>query len=182
MDKQKLQERQHQILDLVRQFCEQKLDNEYFELAERLTSKLGRKRNVPYSTGHTEVWAAAIIHALGTINFLFDKASVPYVSIDEINDFFKTNKSTTGNKSKQIRDILKLDKWDDEFSTKIMQDNNPFRNLVMVDGLIVPLDTLPIEYQEMVRQARAEDRSFNLVTSLWVPLLKQLQGLHHPSI
>ena len=163
MDKQKLQERQQQILDLVRQFCAQKLDDEYFELAERLTSKLGRKRNVPYSTGQTEVWAAAIIHALGTINFLFDKASEPYVSADEINDFFKTNKSTTGNKSKQIRDLLKLDRWDDEFSTKRMQDNNPFQNLVMVDGLIVPLDTLPYEYQEMVRQARAEgkDISFN---------------------
>ena len=163
MDKQKLQERQQQILDLVRQFCAQKLDDEYFELAERLTAKLGRKRNIPYVTGQAEVWAAAIIHALGTINFLFDKASEPYVSVDEINDFFKTNKSTTGNKSKQIRDLLKLDRWDDEFSTKRMLDSNPFKNLVMVDGLIVPLDTLPEEYQEMVRQARAEgkDVSFN---------------------
>ena len=163
MDKQKIQERQQQILNLARQFCSQRLNDEYFELAKRLISKLARKRNVPYSTGQIEVWAAAIIHALGTINFLFDKASEPYVSIGEINDFFKTTKSTTGNKSKQIRDLLKLDRWDDEFSTKAMQDNNPFKNLVMVDGLIVPLDTLPDEYQEMVRKARAEgkDISFN---------------------
>lgn len=163
MEKQKLQERQQQILDLVRQFCAQKLDDEYFELAERLIAKLSRKRNIPYSAGQIEVWAAAIIHALGTINFLFDKASEPYVSVDEINAFFKTNKSTTGNKSKQIRDLLKLDRWDDEFSTKRMHDSNPFKNLVMVDGLIVSLDTLPEEYQEMVRQARAEgkDIAFN---------------------
>ena len=163
MDKQKLQERRQQILDLVRHFCSQKLNDEYYELAERLTAKLGRKRNVPYSTGQNDVWAAAIIHALGTINFLFDKASDPYVTVDEINEFFKTNKSTTGNKSKQIRDLLKLERWDNEFSTKRMQDSNPYKNLVMVDGLIVPLDTLPDEYQEMVRQARAEgkDISFN---------------------
>ncbi len=163
MDKQKLQERQQQILDLVRQFCAQKLNEEYFDLAERLTAKLGRKRNIPYATGQIEVWAAAIVHALGTINFLFDKASEPYVTVEEINDFFKTNKSTTGNKSKQIRDLLKLDRWDDEFSTKRMRDSNPFNNLVMVDGLIVPLNTLPDEYQEIVRQARAEgkDISFN---------------------
>ena len=87
LDKQKLQERQQQILELVRQFCVKKLDDEYFELANRLISKLGRKRNVPYSTGQIEVWAAAIIHALGTINFLFDKASEPYVSVDDINVF-----------------------------------------------------------------------------------------------
>lgn len=163
MDKQKLQERQQQILDLVKQFCAQKLNDEYFEIAKRLTAKLGRKRDVPYSKGQTEVWAAAIIHALGTINFLFDKASEPYVSVDEINDFFKTNKSTTGNKSKQIRDLLKLERWDNEFSTKRMEESDPFKNLVMVDGLIVPLDTLPPEYQEMVRQARTEgkDISFN---------------------
>jgi hypothetical protein len=163
MDKQKLQERQMQIIELVRQFCSQKLDDEYFELAERLTAKLGRKRNVPYSAGQTEVWAAAIIHALGTINFLFDKSSEPYVTVDEINDFFKTNKSTTGSKSKHIRDLLKLERWGNEFSTKRMLDSNPFMNLVMVDDLTVPLDTLPLEYQEMVRQARAEgkDISFN---------------------
>jgi hypothetical protein len=163
MEKQKIQERQQKILDLIRQFCTKKLNEEYFDLSERLTAKLGRKRNIPFATGQSEVWAAAIIHALGTINFLFDKSSEPYVSIDEINEFFKTNKSTTSNKSKQIRDLLKLDRWDDEFSTKRMRNSNPFNNLVMVDGLILPLDTLPGEYQEMVRQARAEgkDISFN---------------------
>lgn len=163
MNKQKIQERQQNILNQVREFCLKKLDEEYFELAERLTAKLGRKRDIPFVTGQIEVWAAAIIHALGTINFLFDKASDPYVSVDEINDFFKTNKSTTGNKSKLIRELLKLDRWDDEFSTKRMRDSNPYKNLVMVDGLIVPLDTLPEEYQEMVREARAEgkDISFN---------------------
>lgn len=163
MEKQKIQERQKEILGLVREFCSKKLDDEYFELAKRLAEKLGRKRSAPFATGQTEVWAAAIIHALGTINFLFDKASKPYVSVDEINDFFETNKSTTGNKSKLIREALKLERWDDEFSTTRMRDSNPFSNLVTVDGLIVPLDTLPEEYQEMVRQARAEgkDISFN---------------------
>jgi predicted metal-dependent hydrolase len=45
MDKQKIQERQQKILDLVREFCAKKLDEEYLELAERLTQKLGRKKN-----------------------------------------------------------------------------------------------------------------------------------------
>lgn len=71
MDKQKTQQRQLEILDLVRQFCGKKLDNEYFDLAEKLTAKLGRKRNVPSMTGQPKIWAAAIIHALAlSISYL----------------------------------------------------------------------------------------------------------------
>jgi len=161
MDKQHIQERQQKILDLVREFCGKKLNEEYFELSERLVQKLGRKRNVPFTTGQPQVWAAAIIHALGTINFLFDKSFDPYVSIDEINDFFGTTKSTTGNKSKQIRDLLKLDRWDKEFSTKRMSGSKPFANLVMVNGLIVSVDSIPEEYQEMVREAKAQGKNIS---------------------
>ena len=96
--------------------------------------------------------------------FLFDKSFEPYVSIDEINDFFGTTKSTTGNKSKQIRDLLKLDRWDKEFSTRRMSESNPFANFVMVDGLIVPVDTLPEQYQIAFRQARAEDNDISFTT------------------
>jgi hypothetical protein len=163
MDKQQLLLRQNEILARISDFCAQKLDSEYFELAERLVAKLGQKRNVPFATGQTQLWAAAIMHALGTINFLFDKASSPYISVDEMNNFFETNKSTVGNKSKLVRGLLKLNRWDNEFSTKRMNESNPFNNLVMVDGLIVPLNTLPEKYQEMVKTARAEgkDISFN---------------------
>lgn len=164
MDKDNLKIRQRNILDLVREFCSKKLDEEYFNLSERLVQKLGRKRNHPLATGQPQIWAAAIIHALGTINFLFDKSFEPYISIEEINTYFGTNKTTTGIKSKQIRDLLKLDRWDNEFSTKRMQDSNPFADLIMIDGLIVPVDTLPEQYQQIIRQARAEGKDISFTT------------------
>jgi len=164
MDKQQIQQRQQQIIDLIGEFCTQKLNEEYFELSKRLMQKLGRKRNVPFETGKPEVWAAAVIHALGTINFLFDKSFEPYVTIDEINNFFGTGKSTSGAKSKQIRDLLKLSIWDKEFSTRRIQVGNPFAEMVMVNGLIVPLNTIPEEYQKMVRQARAEGKDLSFTT------------------
>jgi hypothetical protein len=34
----------------------------------------------------------------------------------------------------------------------------------MVDGLIVPLDTLPEQYQQAVRQARAEGKDISFTT------------------
>ena len=49
-----------------------------------------------------------------------------------------------------------------EFSTEKMSKDNPFNNMVMVDGFIVPIDTLPVDLQEMVKEARSrvEDIEF----------------------
>lgn len=143
MDKQRKAEielRKNQILDLIKEFCELKLDHEYLELSEQLLNKLGRKRDVPFIAGKIEIWAVAVIHALGTINFLFDKSFEPYVTVDEINGFFQTNKSSTGQKSKFIRDLLRLGYYDSEFSTSRMNQNNPFVKLTMVNGFIVSKD------------------------------------------
>jgi len=161
MEKQKILERQQQILDLVGEFCTKRLDSDYFELSKNLTLKLGRKRNVPFITGQPKVWAAAIIHALGTINFLFDKSFEPYITLDELNDFFGTTKSTTRNKSKQIRDMLKLNYYNKEFSTRNMQENNPFSDVVMVNGFSVPLDTFSEEHQQVIKQARAKGKDIS---------------------
>jgi len=139
MEKEKIIEKQQEIIQLAKSFCSEKINEEYAALAEKMICKLGRKRNVPFVAGQTTIWAAAVIHALGTINFLFDKSAKPYVSVDEINDFFGTKKSTTSNKSKEIRDLLKLGYWDKEFSTERMADNNPFANFVMVNGFITSI-------------------------------------------
>ena len=135
-DKTEIERRKDQLLNLIKEFCMLKLDDDYFELSERLLNKLGRKRDVPFMSGKIEIWAGATIHALGTVNFLFDKSFEPFVTIDEINEFFGTNKSTTGAKSKIIRDLLNIGYFDDEFSTTHIKENNPFNDLMMVDGLI----------------------------------------------
>jgi hypothetical protein len=45
-----------------------------------------------------------------------------------------------------------------------MQQSNPLDQVVMVDGFIVPLESLPEEEQEMVRQARAEGKDIEFTT------------------
>src|SRR5437763_16717854 len=123
MDKQQIQARQQEILELIKEFTDKKLDKDYFNLSKKMLQKLGRKKDVPFMTGQPKIWAAGIINALGTINFLFDKSFKPYVSVEELNTFFVTSKSTTANKSKQIRGMLNLRHYDPEYSTKKMQEN-----------------------------------------------------------
>ena len=165
MDKPQTEERRDNIRSLVWEFCHDKLNEEYATLADRLVQKLGRKRTHPLATGQPEVWAAGIIHALGTINFLFDQSFEPHTTIHELNAYFRTKKSTTAAKAKQIRDLLKLERFDNEFSTQQMRASNPFTKFVMVNGFIVPVDSLPLEYQEIVRQARAAGKDVSFRTA-----------------
>jgi Domain of unknown function (DUF6398) len=154
MEKQQIQEKQEQILGLIKQFCSAKLNDEYYEISERLVKKLGRKRNVPFMTGQLEIWAVAVIHTVGAVNFLFDKASEPYASLDDINNFFGTKKTTTSGKSKVIRDLLKIKQFDNEFATKDMKASNPYNNYIMVNGYFTPISALPEHLQEVARKLK----------------------------
>jgi hypothetical protein len=164
MDKKEIKEREKKLLELTGIFCSQKLDDDYFQLCEKLIKKMGRKREVPFKRGKLEIWAAAVIYAIGSINFLFDKSFEPYITAQQISDYFGTKKSTVSNKARQIREKFKLTMFDNEFATQHMNETNPFNDLVMVDGFIVPLSSIPENLQELVRKERAEGRDIEFTT------------------
>jgi len=45
MEKEKMIEKQQEIIQLAKDFCDEMLNDEYATLAEKLIRKLGRKRN-----------------------------------------------------------------------------------------------------------------------------------------
>jgi len=71
MTKQEIKQREEKLLEMTGAFCAQKLDKDYYQLCEKLIKKLGRKREVPFQRGKLEIWAAAVVYAIGSINFLF---------------------------------------------------------------------------------------------------------------
>ena len=75
-------------------------------------------------------------------------------------DFFGTKKSTVGNKAAEIRKMLKMRGrlTNTEFMTDGRPETNPMLDYVMVDGFIMPISELPPEYQEMVKNARAQGK------------------------
>ncbi len=164
MTKEEIKKRESQLIEMTVSFSKQYLDDEYARLCEKMIQKMGRKRNVPFERGKIEIWAAAVIHALGTINFLFDNSFEPYVDLDQINDYFDTKKSTVATKSKQIRDMFRMNYYDSEFSTQEIQGKNPFNDMVMVDGFIVSVSSLPEKLQEIVRTERAAGRDIEFKT------------------
>jgi hypothetical protein len=151
-DKSTVQKYTETLVQMTNDFCDQYVDQEYKELCEKLIRKMSRKREVPFLSGKLEIWAAAVVHALGSINFLFDKSFQPYTTIDNICQHFGTSKSTTGQKAKKIRDMFKMSYYDKEFSTARMKESNPFANIAYIDGIPISIKYLPPELQEIARE------------------------------
>ena len=137
MKDEKTKIKQEQLIEMVSSFCDDKLDDEYKQLSINLIEKMGRKHEVPFKRGKLEIWASAVIYALGQINFLFDKDFEPYSSPDEICDYFKTKKSTVSNKAKLIREMFDLQHFDKEFSTSYVKAGTPSFRIDEDSGLII---------------------------------------------
>lgn len=138
--KRPVQDRQRQLTEMTAAFCREHVDAEHERLCKRLIDKMARKRAVPFLSGRMEIWAAAIVHALGSINFLFDKSFPPHTSPEAICDYFGVSKSTVGQKARVIREMFKLGYYDPEFSTEHMKQRNPFARMELVDGFLVIRD------------------------------------------
>ncbi len=86
------------------------------------------------------------------------------MTAEQISEYFGTKNSTVSNKARQIKDMFDMWHFNPEFSTQKMTADNPFNNMVMVDGFIVPLDTLPADLQEMVKNARSRGEDIEFQT------------------
>lgn len=137
------------IVSLTDAVCKQHLNDEYAQLARRLAATLGRKRPSPLLRGKPEGWACAIIHALGTVNFLFDKSQTPHMRSDELCAAFGVSQSNSANKAKQIRDMLKMYYFDSNWCMPSKMDSNPRAWYIMVNGFIVDVREMPREVQEI---------------------------------
>ena len=140
--------REEKIIELVSSFCDDELNDEYKELCVKLVGKLGRKRNSPLKRGKVEIWASAVVYAIGQINFLFDKASEPYATPDDICSYFNTKKSTVSNKAHEIREMCDLGHFDEEFSTTHMMESLPTFTFDE-NGLMMPFDPMDDYFDEV---------------------------------
>ena len=137
MDKQQLKERETRVIELATAFCKEHLDDECAELCTKLVQKLGRKRSCPLQSGRVEIWAAASVYTICSINFMFSKSSRLNTSSAEIADHFGASGSTIAQKSRVIKDLLKISNvFDRGVARKESADNEPFNHLVMRNGFI----------------------------------------------
>jgi len=128
-DKKAIEERTERLVTLTAAFCEEHLNDEYRQLCEKLVRKMARKKNVPFMRGKEEAWAAAVVHTIGRINFLFDRKTEPYVPAGKIAEHFGVSKATVSRKAGQICEMFDLWYWDSEFSTNQSREGSPLGGL-----------------------------------------------------
>jgi len=143
-----MQARYAEIIMLTDAFCRAKLNEEYAQLCREMTASLARKRPSPLVSGAAKSWACGIAHTAGSVNFLFDKSQTPHLRADELSIWFGLSKSSGGNKSSQIKQILKIGLMDSQWTLPSRMDNNPMAWMVMVNGLIMDARSLPRPLQE----------------------------------
>ena len=149
MKDEKTEAREKQLIDMTSSFCDEKLDDEYKQLSIRLIEKMGRKHDVPFKRGKLEIWASAVIYALGQVNFLFDKSFEPYSTPDEICGYFNTKKSTVSNKARTIREMFGMRQFDNEFSVSYVESMTPRFAVDEKSGFIVPVSDMDIFFDEV---------------------------------
>jgi hypothetical protein len=106
------------VLNLIEKYNTEKLDAEYNRLCKKVYTDLLNDNPEIYDRGKPEIWAASIIWATGSVNFLDDRSFLPYAALSDVCGYFNTNNSTTGQKASLIRNILDMDVFTREYLRK----------------------------------------------------------------
>lgn len=140
------------VVALTDAFCRDHLTNEYRDLARTMAAALSRKRPSPLTSGQPRTWACGIIHVLGQLNFLSDKASQPYMTMAEICAAFGVGQRTASAKGRVIFDALQPNRMDPTWMLKGFVDKNPFVWMAEVNGMLVDLREMPREVQVIAHE------------------------------
>lgn len=138
-----------EIVALTDTFASEKLNAEYKGLIHQAVATLARKRPSPLVSGSAKVWACGTIHALGMVNFLFDKSQTPYVSNGDLIGWFEVSQSTASSKSKQIREWLDMTYMSHKWMLPSRKDDFLPAWMISVNGLIIDIRKAPPELQEI---------------------------------
>ncbi|MDX2453497.1 DUF6398 domain-containing protein [Desulfosarcina sp.] len=138
------------ILNLIEQFCDAHLNDEYHSYAMGLMDRITNMPDLNLSRGRPEIWAATIVTVIARLNFLFDKADLDAITMEDISAFFGTVKSTIGNKATVVEEACDIGMGEpglcrEEITEALTVYETP-------EGFIVPLSMLS-DRGEVVKHA-----------------------------
>lgn len=110
-----MQAKYDEIMPWIHAFCQDFLDVDHEDICRRLLEKLCRKRPSPLLKGRTGSWAAGIVYAIASLNFIFDESNPYHMSAGDIAAEFNVSKATAANKASEIRRIVGLSQLDPEW-------------------------------------------------------------------
>lgn len=140
----------NEIAGMIEEYCEKYLNEEYKTLCLRLLEKLCSKRPSPLLKGRYNTWAAGIVYAIASNNFIFDKSMSTHRTADELSRPFGIAPSTAGNKAGEIRKLVSISPWNTEWMLQELIEDNRAVWMLSVDGFIVDARDLPPDIQQEI--------------------------------
>lgn len=144
-----MQARYDEITSISNSFCKEHLNDEYAEMALKLAATLARKRPSPLVNGRANSWVAGILYTLGQVNFLFDKSQTPHMRADELCKKLGVSQQTASGRAQKIRHMLKIIPMHPDWTLPRLVDDNPMIWILMVNGYMVDIRSMPREVQEI---------------------------------
>ena len=89
------------------------------------------------------------MHAVGRINFLDDPSQTPHCKPPVIYEFFGIAESTGQNKSKEIREVLKMGVFSPDWTLPSQLAMNPLVWMLQVNGFTADIRRTPVEVQRL---------------------------------
>jgi len=147
-----------QILTQVTNYCQKYLDKEYTDKCSQVFYDLLDENPDIFSRGEDGIWAASIVWAVGSVNFLGDKSFEPYASLVDVCSYFNANKSTVGQKSAKIRKLLNINQFNPTYQTTTLVSDLLNSLVLTPEGFIVPSDMFASESDEDPAEEPEDDK------------------------
>ena len=138
-----------EISKLLIDYSAEYLSKEYEELCLHALEKLCRKRPSPLKSGRSNTWAAGIVYAVGSNNFIFDRSQPIHMTAKELVAPFGVSASTASSKAATIKKMLKINYFQPEWCLPSEMADNPMIWMVSVNGFPVDARMLSVEMQEI---------------------------------
>ena len=145
---------QTQIKRLIEDFCSKHLDSELQNYSLNLFETITKKSFMNIYRGKSEIWAASIVYVIARLNFLFDKESDLFISVDELCSYFNVKKSTIGNKATQIEKMHNISIGDKKYTKPEIAQS--FQFYMTPDGFVIP-SFMPPKKEITVEAAEGEE-------------------------
>ncbi len=142
-----MQAKYDEVVALTDAFCAKHLNDEYAEVIRYAVAAMSRKKPSPLEKGKAESWACGFAHAVGFVNFLFDRSQSPSMSASDLYKAFGVGESTGQGKSKAVRDLLGMGQMDPDWCLPSKLYDNPKVWVLSVNGLLVDVRYMPREVQ-----------------------------------
>ena len=136
------------IMGLCDEFCDQRLNAEYKGLCRKLAVAICQAE-LPILRSKREIWAAAVVHTVGWVNFLSDPAQQPCMKPEEIAKGFGVSMALMAAKSKLVRGKLDLAPMHPEFCLPSRLADNPLVWMLEIEnGVVFDVRMAPREVQQ----------------------------------